>query len=321
MVDFSTPFADLGDKNAPDTDTAQNGFPDGAADKTLFNWLFHSLQAEMGEVISFAGLTGDNSDLAQLRKAIQELINNAVGSDTSLLLSLSQAAARLPIFPEIQTADHKIAVTTPGAGQITIPAGVNIMHRGVQLLTTAEETINLDASKTYHLRWAPNGSSEGAFTVNDLSDGTVYNTGALDEDNAVFDSTYDDMLVARITTTAANAVTITPLKNAHQLWEKYIINGADVRGATRNAANFIVKQTYDWARTPTMSSLIFTKVWTDGPDTDIQYLPNTFTSEQRDAGTLNSGDDGDLRLNRYELNNLIMRDHATEIQMRLNIGM
>ena len=72
MADFATPFASQAGRRTPTADEKVNGFPCGPADQTLFNGLFHRLESEIGNVISYAGLTGSDADYAQLRSRLRD---------------------------------------------------------------------------------------------------------------------------------------------------------------------------------------------------------------------------------------------------------
>lgn len=259
MADFDAPFANAGEYRFPTTEEQANGFPCGPADRSLFNGLLRRIEAELGEVISYAGLTGSNADLTQVRQAIDMMIAaqilaldpEAPPIDTSTFLLLAQARTRLPIFPETQTADGKIAVTSTGSGNIRIPSGATFLHRGIYPVTTVLTDLTTDASKTYHLRWNPTTG----FNMNDLAAGG-YNPGTLAEDHVNFDSKYDDMLISRIVTNVSNVPTITNLINLSQLYVNTIISGTNfASGGTTFGAAWDFSTTYDWARTPKTFSL------------------------------------------------------------------
>ena len=198
MADLQTPFGSSATRRFPNNDEKNNGFPCGPADQTLFNGLFYRLESEVGEVISHAGLTGNNSDLTQLRKAIIAIIAAQTGGGASEdYLLMSQASARLPIFPTVENTDSKINCVSPGVGIARVPAGVNVTFRGVKIVTTVETDLNLTANKIYHLRL----NIDGTISAKDLADGT-YNTGSLSEIDSTFDSTFDERLIARAVTNA-----------------------------------------------------------------------------------------------------------------------
>jgi len=208
-------------------------------------------QREIQEVISFFGLTPSTSDLAQLRKAIEAAILAATGGgDTSQYLLITQARARLPIFPDVQSADGKINVTSPTGGTVQVPTSVNFQHRGIYPISTSDyieddRTFTTLANKTYHLRWNP---TDG-FVLEDLAD-SGYNPSVLAETDASFDSTYDDMLVSRVVTSAGNVATITNLVNLDRLMWMSLDQGAVTGPLTGNGYSYTVTKTPNWARTP-----------------------------------------------------------------------
>jgi len=216
MADFTPPFANGGERREPTTDEQDSGYGCGPAQLPLFNWLMWALQSEVGEVIDFAGLTPNNGDMTQLRQAIQALISAATGGgDTSNFVLMTQARARMPIFPEVLNVDGKIVVNTPAPGTVRVPGGVDFLHRGIFKVTTSQLDLPTDPSKTYHVRWDPTNG----FTLKDLA-GSTYNPTALAEINPIFDSTYDDMIVARVVTNSSNVATITNLSNKQVLTAK-----------------------------------------------------------------------------------------------------
>lgn len=170
-------------------------------------------QREIMAVIAAAGIAPDNGDLTQLLQSINHLISMATGGgDTSNFVLMPQARTRLPIFPEVLTSDGRIPVISPSTGQVRIPAAYDFLHRGIFTITTVQTDFATSASKTYHLRWTPSGG----FVLKDLAD-AAYNPSALAETNVAFDSSYDDMLVARVVTSAGNVATITNLSNKSRL--------------------------------------------------------------------------------------------------------
>lgn len=210
MADFSPPWASEGGVNrSPTVDEQNDGFACGSADLTLFNRLIGRIEAELEAIQTEGGIAGTESDDTTVLQAIQAMIAAATGGgDTSQFVLFSQAQARLPIYPEVTTNNGVINVTDLGTGNIRIPASATILHRGIRTYTTSQEDIATTASKTYHLRWNP---TDG-FSLEDLAD-TGYNPTVAAETNSAFDSTYDDMLVARIVTNSSNVPTITNLIN------------------------------------------------------------------------------------------------------------
>ncbi|TLX12159.1 hypothetical protein [Rhizobium sp. MHM7A] len=250
MADFNLPFASNGERREPTADEQESGFGCGPASLPLFNWMFYALQAEINNVMIPAGLTPSNGDMTQLYQAIAAMIAAATGGgDTSTYLLMTQARARLPIYPEVQNVDGHFGVTSPGSGQIRIPAGVTFQHRGIFPLTTVQTDFATDASKTYHLRWNP---TDG-FVLKDVAN-AIYNPGTLPETSTTFDTSYDDMLVARIITNSSNVPTITNLENRQRLKKelsKTTYETAVGGGGTGRGPDTAPIQPVNWARQPT----------------------------------------------------------------------
>jgi hypothetical protein len=215
MADFSTPFGESGDKRFPTPTEQAEGFPCGPGERALFNGEFYRLEAEIGEVIEYAGITPTNSRMTQLREAINALIVAATGTapDLSVYILMSQARARLPIFPDVLTADGKIGCFTTCPGVLRMPGGVTFQHRGIFPVTTVQTDFNTALSQTYHLRWDPTNG----YRLRNLTD-SAYNSGAVAENDVKFDSAYDDVLIARVTTNSSNVLTVTNLANKVRLY-------------------------------------------------------------------------------------------------------
>lgn len=140
------------------------------------------------------------------------LIDAATGGNPAGYILMTQARARLPIFPEVINTDGRIIVTSPGTGQVRLPGGVDFLHRGIFTVTTSQTDFATDPSKTYHLRWDPTNG----FRLIDVAN-NVYNPTALVETNIKFDSTFDDIIFARVITNSSNVPTITNLANKNLL--------------------------------------------------------------------------------------------------------
>ena len=246
MPVMSPPFGQAGTRRAPTTAEQSDGFPCGPLDQALFNELFHRIQAEMKSVLDAAAVSGDAASYANLLAAINQLIANKIpdASDTSGFVTLDQFKARLPIFPEVQTADGKLAFTKPATGTVRLTGGQSFLHRGVDPVVTAETDFTTVASKTYHIRWRK-ATGWGLF---DLAD-TGYTGGAAETD-AALDSTHDDMLAARVTTTAANVATVRPLVNRDRLMDTLTLAGINPVSAGLNGSRFDFNFVWDWARRP-----------------------------------------------------------------------
>jgi len=249
MADFLPPFADAGERRLPTSIEQSNGIPCGPLDRTLFNGIFNLHNGNIGRVIQEAGVTGPDGDLTKLFRAIQALIESATGTssggDTSQFVLFSQARARLPIFPDVLNTDGRIVCTSPGTGQVRVPGGVDFLHRGIWLVTTTQTDIATDPSKTYHLRWNP---TDG-IVLRDLASGT-YNPGTLQEFDAAFDSTFDDMLIARVVTNSSNVPTITNLSNKAQLNDIQVLDGTRITPPSGDGTRYTFSTTLNWSRTP-----------------------------------------------------------------------
>ncbi|MBY5682632.1 hypothetical protein HFO32_10735 [Rhizobium leguminosarum] len=305
MADFDPPWATDGERRAPISDEVQGGFGCGDADLALFNWMFWAIWSEIGEVLTFNGITPSNSDMTQLRQAIQAQIDAATGGgDPSSYLTLLQASSRLPIFPEAQTTEGHLSVVTPATGQVRVPAGKAFLHRGISPYTTAQTDLATDASKTYHLRW----NKTDGFTLKDLASGT-YNPGALAETESAFDSTFDDVLFARVITNSSNVPTITNLVNKSRLDVTEVVAGTNVQLSGANGSLFAVQKTLNWARKPGMLSYSIALMGNNdaGPDVDHGFFGPSVTYP-----TL--GPPGPY-YDRYQIASRVMWDFATSLSV------
>lgn len=265
-------------------------------------------QREIMAVIASAGLDPSSADLTQLLKAIQNMISAATGGsgDANYVL-MTQARVRLPIFPEVVSSDGRLAVVSPSTGVVRIMPGYDFLHRGIFNVTTVQQDFATTASKTYHLRWNP---TDG-YSLKDIGS-SVYNPGGLAEDSIAFDSSYDDMLIARVVTNSSNVSTITILSNKSSLTMQTILAASNVvnNGGDNSLRDFV--HTFDWARRPSSFSLVPAKL----------YNPNAGMSDNdwsiRPIGaTLNDliNLDAEYSVTRYKLAQTILCDYATVLQM------
>lgn len=167
-------------------------------------------QEEIVHAIEQAGLTPDHEDLTQLWQAMLSLLPGQ--------LSLT--------YPEVETADGKLILGYNGDGTSTLSTGQTWIWRGAKRFSTdsfdvADRTVSHVANKVYHVRWHAPGTGDatpietypfGRFVLKDTTD-VGYNPGALAEADPTFDCTYDDMLIALVTTDGANVPTIFQLIN------------------------------------------------------------------------------------------------------------
>lgn len=207
---YNAPYGST-DPNAPYVD---RNTPGAIAGSRVPAAAMEHPQREIMAVIAAAGLTPNPADLTQLLQAIQKIIDAATGGagDANYVL-MTQARNRLPIFPEVQTADGRLAVISPASGTVRIMPGYDFLHRGIFNVTTVQQDFPTSPSKTYHLRWNP---TDG-FALKDVA-GLTYNPGSAPEISPAFDSTYDDMLIARVVTNPSNVAEITTLSNKQSLF-------------------------------------------------------------------------------------------------------
>lgn len=292
MANFSTPFALTGPRRNPTADEKANGFPCGPADQLLFNGMFHRIEAELGNLISYAGLTGTDTDFTQVRQAVQSLISTAVGEEpgggTENFLLITQARLRLPIYPEVLSADGRINITSPANGTIRVPGGVDLLHRGIFPVTTAQTDFATVNSRTYHLRW----NSTDGLVLKDLSN-AGYNPLTSAETDAAFDSTYDDMILARIVTNSSNVPTITTLANKNDL----AIADKHTLPSTARAGLGVTPLTLNWGRTPKVSM------------TGFEALADTAPGASVIASGADEIDFGVKPISRYQLGVYYRRDY------------
>jgi hypothetical protein len=244
-MDYNAPFGSA-DPNAAYVDRNTPGAVAGSKVPAL---AIEMPQREIVTVIKNAGLTPNKTDPTQLDQAIDQkiLAITGGGGDENYVL-MTQARVRLPIFPEVMTADGLIPVISPSAGQVRVPAGYEFLHRGIFSVTTVQADFATAANKTYHLRWMPSGG----FSLRDLAD-AAYNPTAAAESSRSFDSTYDDMLVARVVTNAGNSPTVTNLVNKNRILLEIseagsMTSNTGVDDAVRTAA-----LVFNLARTPVMA--------------------------------------------------------------------
>lgn len=213
-------------------------------------WLNMVMQ-QLRRAIRGMGIAENNADDDMLLKAIQKNSNNAVLQPTALQY--------LDLYPVIRTASNKMSVSA-SAGQVSVGADQVFVHRGVfprstSDYTAAARTFSTLANQTYHLRWNPTAG----FSLRNVSE-VGYNPGALPETNRAFDTTYDDMLVARVVTDAANMPSVTALVNRQDLRHQSSVYVAVVNRATVWQPLAASGFTIDWARTPQIGDAVM-RMW------------------------------------------------------------
>ena len=159
------------------------------------------------------------------------------------------------VFPEIETADHRLAITDNADGTLTIDVAQTWLWRGMMRFGSdsfnlADRTVTTVSGKTYHLRWHAPGTGTAVpeatypFGRFELADLTGAAPGEIDP---VYDSTYDDMLIARVVTDGGNVATITRYANAKNLISSFSFTA---RGPGGFGFWSQASVPYNWARTP-----------------------------------------------------------------------
>jgi len=183
----------------------------------------------------------------------------------STSVSIEPFARTIPIYPGISGDSGRLTISV-ASGSLTIDAGQTWVLRGYFVYSTdafssVDRTFATVANKTYHLRWIAPGQPlapattypNGRFMLRDLSD-AAYNPTALAETSSNFDATFDDMLIARVVTNGANALTVTRLTNLATLAGDTAVAWSGTKAA--NASGQLVVQAIsppmvlNWGRSP-----------------------------------------------------------------------
>jgi len=138
------------------------------------------------------------------------------------------------VFPEIFTSDNTLRILIQG-NRIIIAPGQKFRIQDVIIDTTnrPDTSLSVSPNTTYHLRYSLNGRPINNYTPNKNSFYLVsvndpnYNPNNLPETDEVFDTQYDDMLIAKIVVNSSGNITITPLKNKSRLRADFIVNGVN----------------------------------------------------------------------------------------------
>lgn len=233
-----------------------------------------------------------NMFVAQLREAIRGMGVTESPTDDLMLLKAIQAASidivalseNVQLFPEAKTADNKLTVSA-GTGEVVLSAVEDVVFRGLVKVSTfdwslAQRTLAHLANKTYHLRL----SLAGGFALKDLAD-AGYNASALDEGDPAFDTTYDDMLIAKVVTNGSNVATITRLLNAHAISteQQRVVQNLEFEDNT-NPVDIVNGEdvTLDWSRRPKARLIAVNDMTSShaddpsGPNYGINGIENNF---------------------------------------------
>lgn len=293
MADFSPPFGHAGSRRFQNSNESHSGFNCLEASRELMTALQYGPQAEIGHVISNAGLVPTNSDFTQFRQAIELMIADAIYNldlpdtppdpDTSAFVRLNLARIRFPIFPVALTSNGKVGAYSPSTGVVRIPGGVWLLHRGIYQFSTHQIDLSTSPNKTYHLRWSYNpDTTSGTYELKDLSDSS-YNPGSLPETNSKFDSSFDSMLMARVVTTSTNSPIVTDLVNTLNLSSVSIVGFECLRKLSwfeeRNSGVQL-----NWARTPFNAQIGLRQMKSNKTDIDGRRYPISAIGVLQDLG-------------------------------------
>lgn len=167
-----------------------------------------------------------------------------------------------PIYPEIFTPNNTLQIIDNGDGTISIAEGQKFQIQDVVIDTAgrADLTFPVTAGKTYHLRYSLNGKpinnytpQPNSFYLVDVTD-TNYNPNGVDESDSLFDTKYDDLLVAKVAVDTNGTVAITPLKNKARLIDNFtaywtitqVISG----DPDPSKVNYNIEVPVNWGRKP-----------------------------------------------------------------------
>jgi hypothetical protein len=207
----------------------------------------------------------------------------SVGAD-----KLRSGVSKLPIHAEVKTADRRFSIAAAG-GNVVI-TGAMVLWRGwnefdLTAITAPNRTFATAASKTYHLRWDAPGTGQatpaatypnGRFTLWDLANPTALASG-----NVAFDTTYDSLLIAVVTTNGANVATVTALANSSRLSISHatsIGNGSSLSGNYGSSYTGTIQ--LNWGRSPTEHSAGGAMDHSGGTDLEYANLVSVGTADR-----------------------------------------
>lgn len=203
--------------------------------------------SELVHLVEYSGQTPSSGDLQQVRKAVEAIL--------AQYPTIAQILTYNRVFPHTMTGDNKLTVIDNEDGTATLAADQSWVHRGFfprssNDLDVEARTVEIPPNATGHLRWRWNGGAPQV-TFGNLADDQGYNPGELVDADPVFDTSLDDMLIARIERDGSGTLEITGLRNRAQLRSHF--RGQEVF-TNVSAGSSPLKMgeavTLDWARTP-----------------------------------------------------------------------
>lgn len=273
------------------------------------DWL-NAIQEELLTVIQQAGLEPDPDDWTQLYQALQLIFPNL-----SAYVTKSAVRSYLAMHPRVLTVSGKLAFTT-GAGSVTLSAEQGFVFRGLFGFSTddlATRTLATQPSKTYHVRIRHNDGTP-ALALKDLAD-AAYNPGALLETHPSFDTSYDDLFAARVTTDAANVPTVRPLVNMPSIEDEIVWSEDSFFNEGQQHAHALMELDWDLARTPIARPIIRDAGVTAGSDGDLRL----HSAASSHGGALTGKDPENDFVTRYGMRCWVVYDGATYLELALGI--
>lgn len=213
-----------------------------------------------------------------------------------------RATGGSPIYPEILTSNARLAITA-AAGVVTVDAGQAWIHRGLTRYSSDQFTAGTGdarprafahvANKVYHLVWDAPGTGLATPLANwpDGRFSLIDRTGASPAENdPSYDTTYDRMLIARITTGGANGATIEALTNRAVLAATVSKTSMQTDPSSWGNMSGLVA-IINWSRAPQAALRLFNTDATTGNDavTGISNSGNRYNVASYVSGYVLSG--------------------------------
>lgn len=220
------------------------------ASKVSAQWL-NSQQRELVNLIQGLGTKLNPNDDSQLSQRLRELTPlRHLGA-----IANHHGLAGFNHYPHIASQSQHLEIIQHDAWKIEIAPGQTFNWRGVwridtDAFSTLERSFELAPNSTYHLRWR----STDSFLLLHLQD-AAYNPQDLKESNPSFDTTFDDMLIARISSDEQGITEIVTLRNSQHLLTQFSSKQSSLIEQSATGALFsdvkpVASLALQWARTP-----------------------------------------------------------------------
>ncbi|MEM5529547.1 tail fiber protein [Gammaproteobacteria bacterium AS21] len=245
--------------------------------------------AELKGIVQLSNqIDSDNEFKAATPKAVKAVYD-------LLPLNKPKVLDSLPIFPEIINNDKKLLISL-SVGKLTIAENQVIRFRGWRDINTdnlSNLSFTLDLAKTYHLRF----DIDNELSLNDI-ESSDYNPDSLSESDRSFDTTYDNVLLAKI----SNGVVTTLINQSEPFSLTYdgLPNSAD---ATPTGNDYVgsFELPLNWSRSPISDSVeIKGHLAANGTHSWNDLMVMTVLAMREDAIQSSIVFDKTYTLNRYE---------------------